>query len=141
MALADPVVEATSQLSRFHLETTTPNSKSVDLKRVTLTVSDTDLLADAHLQLKAGVRYGLVGRNGVGKSSLLRVVGNRTLIGFPKNVSVLYVEQEVVGDDRSVIQAVLDSDIITRRIYRCSYSVAACFTGLLIVTVVQFSST
>jgi ABC-type polysaccharide/polyol phosphate transport system ATPase subunit len=28
-----------------------------------------ELLTDAHLRLKAGIRYGLLGRNGTGKSS------------------------------------------------------------------------
>jgi ABC-type polysaccharide/polyol phosphate transport system ATPase subunit len=28
-----------------------------------------ELIADAHLRFKAGVHYGLVGRNGTGKSS------------------------------------------------------------------------
>jgi hypothetical protein len=105
------------------------------------------LLEDGHLQLKPGVRYGLLGRrakdgrarmlprarrvarrarrvggwrghagkrgrggrarhargrlgtpprldcprrNGVGKSTLLRVMGERTLIGFPKHLRVCY---------------------------------------------------
>jgi ABC-type polysaccharide/polyol phosphate transport system ATPase subunit len=29
-----------------------------------------ELISDAHLRLKAGVHYGLIGRNGTGKSSL-----------------------------------------------------------------------
>jgi ABC-type glutathione transport system ATPase component len=30
-----------------------------------------ELIVDAHLRLKAGVHYGLIGRNGTGKSSML----------------------------------------------------------------------
>jgi ABC-type polysaccharide/polyol phosphate transport system ATPase subunit len=33
------------------------------------TASAKDILVDSHLKLKSGVRYGLVGRNGTGKSS------------------------------------------------------------------------
>jgi ATP-binding cassette, subfamily F, member 3 len=46
-------------------------SKEIDLKTVNLAVGKLDLLEDAHLRLKEGVKYGLVGRNGTGKSSEL----------------------------------------------------------------------
>ena len=44
-------------------------------------------------RLVAGRRYGLVGRNGVGKSSLLRAMGWDLLLGFPRHVRCLYVSQ------------------------------------------------
>ena len=52
----------------------------MDLKGVQLSVNDKDLLVDAELRLFAGVHYGLIGRNGVGKSSkfLLERVDNRS---------------------------------------------------------------
>lgn len=57
------LVEATSQVSRFHLETLEiVSAKGLDLPGVQLSVDSKTLLEDAHLQLKAGVRYGLIGR-------------------------------------------------------------------------------
>lgn len=53
------------QLSRFHLETLDGGgSIDIDIRGLSLTVKDTCkiLLEDAHLALKAGVRYGLIGR-------------------------------------------------------------------------------
>lgn len=53
------------QLSRFHLETLEGGgSIDVDIRGLNLTVKETGkiLLEDAHLALKAGVRYGLIGR-------------------------------------------------------------------------------
>jgi ATP-binding cassette subfamily F protein 3 len=45
---------------------------------VNLSVGKRDLLVDAHLRLKAGGRYGLIGRNGEGKSSAFpRWLGTR----------------------------------------------------------------
>lgn len=38
------------------------------------------LLQDAHLQLNAGVHYGLLGRNGVGKSILLKCLASGILL-------------------------------------------------------------
>ena len=65
-----PAVEivAYSQQSRFHRETFDANSTEIDLKGVNVSVNNRELLVDAHLRLKSGVRYGMVGQNGVGKS-------------------------------------------------------------------------
>ncbi|GAX81005.1 hypothetical protein CEUSTIGMA_g8440.t1 [Chlamydomonas eustigma] len=69
-----------------------------------------DLIADATLMLAFGRRYGLVGRNGTGKTTLLRALAGHEIKGIPRNCQILHVEQEVVGDDTPVIQAVLACD-------------------------------
>jgi ABC-type polysaccharide/polyol phosphate transport system ATPase subunit len=43
------------------------NPASLDKKKTTTGAKD--ILVDSHLKLKSGVRYGLIGRNGTGKSS------------------------------------------------------------------------
>ena len=55
-------ITATSQQSRFHTETLETACEDVDLKQLTVAVGDRELLADAHLRLTAGTRYGLLGR-------------------------------------------------------------------------------
>lgn len=67
-AAAAVEIVAYSQQSRFHRETFDANSTDIDLKGVNLSVNNKELLVDAHLRLKSGVRYGMVGQNGVGKS-------------------------------------------------------------------------
>ncbi|KAL7284072.1 hypothetical protein ACG7TL_001349 [Trametes sanguinea] len=94
-----PIV-ATSQVSRFHSETLTTLSNDIDLKDVTVTIGTRTLLSGANLRLFQGVHYGLVGQNGVGKSTLLKAIGYKLLAGFPSNVRVLYVEQ-LEGADMS----------------------------------------
>ena len=71
-----PAVEivAYSQQSRFHRETFDANSTDIDLKGVNVSVNNKELLVDAHLRLKSGVRYGMVGQNGVGKSGKLNII-------------------------------------------------------------------
>jgi ATP-binding cassette subfamily F protein 3 len=66
----NPAVEivANSQQSRFHRETFDANSTDIDLKGVNVSVNNKELLVDAHLRLKSGIRYGMVVQNGVGKS-------------------------------------------------------------------------
>ena len=63
-------IVATTQQSRFHTETLETYCEDVDLKLLTLTVGDKELLTDADLRLFSGRRYGLVGANGSGKYAL-----------------------------------------------------------------------
>ncbi len=62
--LPEPEIIAYSQQSRFHRETFDASDTDIDLKGVHVSVNNKDLLVDAHLRLKAGVRYGMVGQNG-----------------------------------------------------------------------------
>ncbi|KAI9065613.1 hypothetical protein FKP32DRAFT_1647259 [Trametes sanguinea] len=106
-----PAIVATSQVSRFHTETLTTLSNDIDLKDVTVTIGSRTLLSGANLRLFHGVHYGLVGQNGVGKSTLLKAIGYNLLAGFPSNVRVLYVEQLEGADmSRPVVQVVMDAD-------------------------------
>ncbi|KAH9852447.1 P-loop containing nucleoside triphosphate hydrolase protein [Lenzites betulinus] len=115
---ATPIV-ATSQVSRFHTETLTTLSNDIDLKDVNISIGQRTLLAGANLRLFRGVHYGLVGQNGVGKSTLLKVLGYKLLAGFPSNVRVLYVEQ-LEGADmaRPVVSVVMDADRAAARARR-----------------------
>jgi len=54
---------------------------------------------------------GLVGRNGSGKTSFLRAMAMHAIDGIPKNCHILHVEQEVVGDDTTALQCVLNADV------------------------------
>ncbi|XP_065890278.1 ATP-binding cassette sub-family F member 3-like [Dysidea avara] len=67
------------------------------------------LLSSANLSMTYGRRYGLVGRNGVGKSTLLRMISKREL-RVAKHIKILHVEQEVDGDDTVALQSVLECD-------------------------------
>ncbi len=68
------------------------------------------LLEDGSLLVVRGRRYGLIGRNGVGKTTMLRALARRDLPGFPTSLRVLHVSQEIHGDDMSVVDTVVSSD-------------------------------
>ncbi|KAG7479008.1 ATP-binding cassette sub-family F member 3 [Solea senegalensis] len=69
------------------------------------------LLQGAELSLATGRRYGLIGRNGLGKTTLLKMLASRSL-RVPAHISILHVEQEVAGDDTMALQSVLQSDTL-----------------------------
>ncbi|RKP29792.1 hypothetical protein METBISCDRAFT_23897 [Metschnikowia bicuspidata] len=68
------------------------------------------ILSDTSLTLAHQHRYGLVGQNGIGKSTLLRALSRREL-NIPKHITILHVEQELRGDETLALQTVLDADV------------------------------
>ncbi|AQZ11032.1 GCN20 (YFR009W) [Zygosaccharomyces parabailii] len=86
-------------------------SKDIHIDTFDLYVGDGQrILSDARLTLSFGHRYGLVGQNGIGKSTLLRALSRREL-NVPKHISILHVEQEIRGDETLALQSVLDADV------------------------------
>ncbi|XP_032659748.1 ATP-binding cassette sub-family F member 3 [Chelonoidis abingdonii] len=86
-------------------------NKSYDVRIENFDVSfgERVLLTGADLNLAFGRRYGLVGRNGLGKTTLLKMLANRSL-RIPSHISILHVEQEVAGDETPALQSVLECD-------------------------------
>ncbi|RYP10059.1 hypothetical protein DL764_000917 [Monosporascus ibericus] len=85
-------------------------SKDIKIDNIDVSIGGKRILTDTDLTLAYGHRYGLVGNNGVGKSTLLRALSRRE-VPIPTHISILHVEQEITGDDTSALQAVLDADV------------------------------
>jgi ATP-binding cassette, subfamily F, member 3 len=94
-------------------------SRSMDVRIENFDVSfgDRVLLTGADLLLAGGRRYGLVGRNGLGKTTLLRMISEKQL-QIPSHISILHVEQEVVGDDTIALNSVLECDDKLNELWR-----------------------
>lgn len=69
-------------------------SKDIKLDGIDVSIGGLRILTDTSLTLAYGRRYGLVGQNGIGKSTLLRALARREL-AIPTHISILHVEQEV----------------------------------------------
>ncbi|KAL3420850.1 translation initiation regulator [Phlyctema vagabunda] len=85
-------------------------SKDIKVDGIDVSIGGLRILTDTNLTLAYGRRYGLVGQNGIGKSTLLRALAKREL-AIPTHISILHVEQEINGDDTPALQAVLDADV------------------------------
>lgn len=88
-----------------------PAVKDIHMDNFNVSVGGRDLIVDGSLTLSFGRHYGLVGRNGTGKTTFLRHMAMHAIDGIPPNCQILHVEQEVVGDDTTALQCVLNTDI------------------------------
>ncbi|XP_037814857.1 ATP-binding cassette sub-family F member 3 [Lucilia sericata] len=93
----------------------TNRSMDIKIENFDLAFGEKVLLQNANILLSFGRRYGLVGRNGLGKTTLLRMISERQL-QIPSHISVLHVEQEVVGDDTPAVDSVLECDFERTRL-------------------------
>ncbi len=87
----------------------------LDLEGVTLRVAGRTLLEGASLHLPAGAKTALVGRNGTGKTSLLRLIAGELhadagTVRLPRGVRVGTVPQEAPGGSATPLETVLAAD-------------------------------
>ncbi|KAK8028856.1 hypothetical protein PG991_005912 [Apiospora marii] len=132
----------TSKQTRFNIAT--PNYRELDVEGLNIVVTSgahsaakgkvkskvksegTEILNNAKLRLKAGQRYALLGRNGTGKSTLLKAIAEKLIPGIPEETRVAILQQTEASDseaegmlpdissprnkneDRSVIEEVIE---------------------------------
>lgn len=85
------------------------NATDIKIEKFSISAAGKDLFVNASLTIASGRRYGLVGPNGMGKTTLLSHIAARKL-GIPPNIDVLLCEQEVVADNTPAFEAVLKAD-------------------------------
>ena len=82
---------------------------------LTVRLAGRTLLDGASLQLDPGHKIGLVGRNGVGKSTLFRVLTGQLQpdggeVRFAARARMAYLAQEAPGGTDSLLDTVLEAD-------------------------------
>ncbi|KAG9624585.1 ABC transporter ATP-binding protein uup-1, partial [Aureobasidium melanogenum] len=112
------VLNVTTQQSRFHTLKQESASTEITVKDLSITIGNHEVLSHAQLQLHPGRHYVLVGRNGVGKSTLLRAMAEGLVL--PDSIQVLllgqvqededYGSSAPVSSDETVLEHVLRSD-------------------------------
>lgn len=85
--------------------------KDIMIPNYTMVVGGKTLLESSTIKLVRGKKYGLVGRNGIGKTCLINAISRGEIEKFPLGVHILQVEQEIDGDDVTVLQHILNCDV------------------------------
>lgn len=85
------------------------NATDIKIEKFSIAARGKDLFINASLTIAQGRRYGLVGPNGMGKTTLLVHIARRQL-NIPPSIDVLLCEQDIQVDDTSAVDMVLKSD-------------------------------
>lgn len=83
-------------------------SRDVCIEQVTLSLYGRELIRDATIQINFGRKYGLIGANGSGKSSLLAALACREL-PIPDHIDIWHVHEEAAPTETSALDAVVDT--------------------------------
>ncbi|KAG4074979.1 hypothetical protein HA402_014558 [Bradysia odoriphaga] len=86
-----------------------PRSRDIKMSNFAITFFGSELLQDTTLELNCGRRYGLIGLNGCGKSSLLAVLGNRE-VPIPEHIDIFHLTREIPASTKSALQCVMEVD-------------------------------
>lgn len=82
-------------------------SRDVRMEQVSIGLHGKELVQDAVLQINHGRRYGLIGSNGSGKTSLLASIAAREL-PIPDHVDMWFVHREAEPEQITALQSVID---------------------------------
>lgn len=85
------------------------NATDIKIEKFSIAARGKDLFVNASLTIAQGRRYGLVGPNGMGKTTLLVHIARRQL-AIPPNIDVLLCEQDIQVDDTPAVDMVLKAD-------------------------------
>jgi ATP-binding cassette, subfamily F, member 3 len=123
-------VQVFAQQSRFANDAVdAPESKEILIKSLNISVGQRELLTNAEVHLQENHHYVLVGRNGEGKSTLLKAMADKQIPGLAWNLRILLLGQskevglddEIGGlkiEEKTVLQHVVTSNKIRERYRR-----------------------
>ncbi|EEH11762.1 ABC transporter family protein (macronuclear) [Tetrahymena thermophila SB210] len=94
-----------------HHRNSEAKTQDLQLDNVNVIIGGRALLEDAKLRLTYGRKYGLIGRNGIGKTCFMNALARSEFENMPKHLQILLVEQEMKQSHKSPIQLVLETDI------------------------------
>ncbi|MBD3835576.1 ABC-F family ATP-binding cassette domain-containing protein [Brevundimonas sp.] len=88
----------------------------LQINNLTLNAWGRQFLDDASVSLPPGAKVGLVGRNGIGKSTLFKVIlgelaANGDEISLPRTARIASVDQEHPATPVSVLETILEADV------------------------------
>lgn len=85
------------------------NFKDINVLNFSITYFGKVLLEECDVSLNYGRRYGLIGRNGSGKSTFMNVLGARG-VPIPDSIDIYHLKHEIEASDMTALEAVLSVD-------------------------------
>jgi ATP-binding cassette subfamily F protein 2 len=83
-------------------------SRDIKIGKFSVSLHGIELIKDATLELNHGNRYGLIGLNGTGKSTMLKVLGERQ-VPVPAHIDIYHLSGEVEASEKTALEAVLEN--------------------------------
>eukprot|EP00873_Tetraselmis_striata_P007436 jgi/Tetstr1/427700/TSEL_017825.t1 len=80
----------------------------VNCENIIMAFAGRVLLKKSDLKLRRGHKYGLVGQNGVGKSTLLGRIAQKDINGFPAGIKCVFVQHEILVVVQQSVTAYLE---------------------------------
>mmetsp|Transcript_12971 Transcript_12971/g.24528 ORF Transcript_12971/g.24528 Transcript_12971/m.24528 type:complete len:608 (+) Transcript_12971:57-1880(+) len=79
----------------------------VKIEQFSLGVYGKEFIKDTKLELNFGRRYGLIGQNGSGKSTMLAAIAARE-VPIPDHIDIWFLDSEAKPEDTTAVQAVVN---------------------------------
>mmetsp|Transcript_21797 Transcript_21797/g.21960 ORF Transcript_21797/g.21960 Transcript_21797/m.21960 type:complete len:927 (+) Transcript_21797:62-2842(+) len=86
------------------------NVRDINVSNLSVLFHGAPIVEEAELSLNYGNRYGLIGRNGCGKSTLMRVIGARCF-PIPDGIDIFHLKEEIEASDMTAKEAVMSVDV------------------------------
>jgi len=86
-----------------------PEARDLHINQLSITFHGVEILVDTKLELNCGRRYGLLGQNGCGKSTMLSCIGARE-IPIPDHFDIYHLQREIEASDKTALQCVFEVD-------------------------------
>ena len=96
-------------VSQGNTQASLANPNELNFEDFDMNFGQNKLLINASIKFSRGHRYGLVGRNGSGKSTFLRLISSREFSFHPSMV-IAHVSQELEASDTPALDSVLEAD-------------------------------
>jgi len=84
-----------------------PQAMDVKIDQFSMSIYGKDFITDTRLELNFARRYGLIGANGAGKSTMLAAIAARE-VPIPEHIDIWFLDSEAKPEEVTAIQAVVD---------------------------------
>ena len=86
-----------------------PKSRDIKIDNFSIMFHGFEILTDTRLEVNCGRRYGLIGLNGCGKSTMLSAIGRRE-IPIQDSIDIYHLTREMPPSEKTALEAVMEVD-------------------------------